>query len=254
MAIDRKQAIEIIIEIGRRLWLRSYIASNDGNISVKITENEILTTVRGVSKGFLGPEEIVSIDREGNSMESSKYASSELPMHLEIYRNRPDVNAVVHAHPPVATGFAAAGLELDKSILPEVILTLGNVPLTPYGTTGTRELALIIGKAIRQHNGLLMQNHGAVTVGSDLWEAYYRMETLEHFATITLVTKILGRQSVLGEKEIKALLKKAGSTPKASNENRQMDLTLDDKKDGSYIKLTREELVEIIYQVLQKID
>jgi L-fuculose-phosphate aldolase len=195
-------------------------------------------------------DNIVLLDLEGNPLEKGKKPSSEILMHLEIYRRRSEIKAVVHAHPPIATGFAAAGIQLDKSILPEVILTLGSVILTPYGTTGTDELAKIAGEGIKNHNGLLLQNHGAVTVGTDLWQAYYRMETLEHFARITLVTKILGRQSILSEEEISKLSSlgtaKECTSPPASEAGH-------DKKSDKFL-ISRDELVNLIHKVLKEFD
>jgi L-fuculose-phosphate aldolase len=248
--IDTDQIRKDIIEAGKRLWTRSMIAANDGNISVKVDEGRILSTTAGVSKGFMTEDNIVLLDLDGNSLEKGKKPSSEILMHLEIYRRRSEIKAVVHAHPPIATGFAAAGIQLDKSILPEVILTLGSVILTPYGTTGTDELAKIAGEGIKNHNGLLLQNHGAVTVGTDLWQAYYRMETLEHFARITLVTKILGRQSILSEEEISKLSSlgtaKECTSPPASEAGH-------DKKSDKFL-ISRDELVNLIHKVLKEFD
>jgi L-fuculose-phosphate aldolase len=248
--IDTDQIRKDIIEAGKRLWTRSMIAANDGNISVKIDEERILSTTAGVSKGFMIEDNIVLLDLDGNPLEKGKKPSSEILMHLEIYRRRSEIKAVVHAHPPIATGFAAAGIQLDKSILPEVILTLGNVILTPYGTTGTDELAKIAGEGIKNHNGLLLQNHGAVTVGTDLWQAYYRMETLEHFARITLITKILGRQSILSEEEISKLSSlgtaKECTFPPASEAGH-------DKKSDKFL-ISRDELVNLIHKVLKEFD
>ncbi len=247
--MDRAEITRDIIEAGKRLWSRSFVAANDGNISVRFGEDKFLTTATGVSKGFMGDDDIILVDSAGKPLEGGKKPSSELPMHLEIYKNRPDANAIVHAHPPVATGFAAAGIEMDKAILPEVILTLGHVKLTPYGTTGTDELATIIGEGIRGHNGLLMQNHGAVTIGSDLWQAYYRMETLEHFANITLVTRILGRQSVLSEDEIAKLSAKGTAGLSGPALSAGMNKA---GKSQEKIEISRDDLVELIYKIVNQ--
>lgn len=244
--MDQKKIEKEIIEIGRRLWSRSMVAANDGNISVKIDNDIILTTATGVSKGFMDEEDIVTVDLTGKQISHGKKPSSELPMHLEIYKRREDINAIVHAHPPIATGFAAAGMQLDRSILPEVILTLGNVTLTPYETTGTLELAKIAADGIKNHNGILLQNHGAVTVGSDIWQAYFRMETLEHFAHITLVTRILGRQSVLSEEEIGKLT--ALRMKQAVSEYSSGDAT---QSKSDKILISRDELIDLIHKVLE---
>jgi L-fuculose-phosphate aldolase len=244
------QSRKDIIEAGKRLWSRSMIAANDGNISVKIDKERILATATGVSKGFMNEDDIVLLDPDGKALEEGKKPSSEIPMHLEIYKRRSDIRAIVHAHPPIATGFAAAGMQLDKSILPEVILTLGSIILTPYGTTGTDELAKIAGEGIKNHNGLLLQNHGAVTVGADLWQAYYRMETLEHFAQITLVTRILGRQSILSEEEINKLTSLGTSGKDSISPTSNCG---DDKKSDKFL-ISRDELVNLIYKVLKEFD
>jgi L-fuculose-phosphate aldolase len=248
--LDMNQSKKDIIETGVRLWSRSMVAANDGNISVKIDEERILATTTGVSKGFMNEDDIVLLDLDGNALEKGKKPSSEIPMHLEIYKRRSDIRAIVHAHPPIATGFAAAGMQLDKSILPEVILTLGSVILTPYGTTGTDELAKIAGEGIKNHNGLLLQNHGAVTVGADLWQAYYRMETLEHFAQITLVTRILGRQSILSEEEINKLSSLGTAREYLISPTSESGA---DKKSDKFL-ISRDELVNLIYKVLKEFD
>jgi L-fuculose-phosphate aldolase len=247
-----QKTVEDILEVGRRLWQRGYVAANDGNISVKISDEEVLTTATGVSKGFMTESDIVTVSIDGDVISKGKKPSSELPMHLEIYKRRPEIKTVVHAHPAVATGFAAAGLSMDRSILPEVILTLGNVILTPYGTTGTDELAKIVGEGIKNHNGLLLQNHGAVTVGLDLWQAYYRMETLEHFANITLVTRILGRQSVLSEEEINKL-STLGKSNIGSYDASDSDKCKNSAEKEKYI-LSRDDLVNLVYEIINKLE
>ena len=129
-----------IVEVGRRLWQRGFVASNDGNISVRLDENRLITTPKSVSKGFMTPDMMVIVDYDGNKLAGERDPSTELPMHLEIYRNRPDANAVVHAHPPIATGFAVAGIPLTRAVLAEVITTLGSIPIAAYGTPSTSEL------------------------------------------------------------------------------------------------------------------
>lgn len=191
-----------IIEIGRRLHERAYVASNDGNISVRLDGDQVLTTPTGVSKGFMTPDMMVITDMTGTRVSGTRNASSELLMHLEVYRSRPDIKAVVHAHPPVATGFAVAGIPLDRAVLAEVIATLGSIPIAEYGTPSTRELADAVGKYIKAHDGLLLANHGAITAAGDLFAAYYKMETIEHFARISLVARLLGREHVLSREEV----------------------------------------------------
>jgi L-fuculose-phosphate aldolase len=194
-----------IVEVGRRLYARGYVASNDGNISVRLDEQRLLTTPKSVSKGFMAPEMMCVVDLDGRKLAGERDPSSELKMHLEVYRNRPDVKAVVHAHPPLATGFAVAGVALDRAVLPEVITTLGSIPIAAYSTPSTQELPDAVRQYIKAHDGLLLANHGALTVGHELFAAYYKMETIEHFATISLVARLLGGERLLSQDEVKRL-------------------------------------------------
>jgi L-fuculose-phosphate aldolase len=194
-----------IVEVGRRLYARAYVASNDGNISVRLDDKRLITTPKSVSKGFMTPDMMVIVDTDGTKLAGDREASSELPMHLEIYRNRPDVNAVVHAHPPLATGFAVAGIPLTRAVLAEVVTTLGSIPIAEYGTPSTAELPQAVRKYIKAHDGLLLANHGAVTCSTTLMSAYYKMETIEHFAKISLVARLLGREHLLSREEVDRL-------------------------------------------------
>ena len=164
-----------------------------------------MTTPKGVSKGFMTPDMMVIVDYEGHKVAGERDPSTELPMHLEIYRNRPDTNAVVHAHPPVATGFAVAGIPLTRAVLAEVVTTLGSIPIAAYGTPSTSELPEAVRKYIKAHDGMLLANHGAVTCGKDVMAAYYKMETIEHFATISLVARLLGREHLISREEVERL-------------------------------------------------
>lgn len=193
-----------IVEIGRRLYARGYIVAGDGNVSARLGER-ILATPTGVCKGFLTPDMLAVVDRDGKKLEGPLNPSSELAMHLEIYRQRPDVQAVVHAHPPCGTGFAAAGMALDSPLISEVVLTLGCIPLAAYGTPTTQELATAISPYVPHYDALLLANHGALTYGPDLDTAYFRMETLEHFARISLVARLLGREKPLAPEAVEKL-------------------------------------------------
>src|ERR687897_2109026 len=175
-----QQARADIVEVGRRLWERGYVASNDGNVSVRLDERRLITTPKNVSKGFMTPDMMVITDLDGKKLAGERDPSSELKMHLEVYRNRPDARAVVHAHPPTATGFAVAGIPLDRAVLAEVITTLGSIPIAEYGTPSTQELADAVRHYIKAHDGLLLANHGALTAAGELFAAYYKMETIEH--------------------------------------------------------------------------
>jgi L-fuculose-phosphate aldolase len=194
-----------IVEAGRRLYARAYIASNDGNISARLDDRRLITSPKGVSKGFMTPDMMVIVDHQGKKLAGERDSSTELPMHLEIYRNRPDVNAVVHAHPPIATGFAVAGIPLTRAVLAEVITTLGSIPIAAYGTPSTAELPEAVRKYIKAHDGMLLANHGAVTCGPDVLAAYYRMETIEHFARISLVARLLGGEHLISREEVERL-------------------------------------------------
>ena len=196
-----------IVEIGRRLWVRGFVASNDGNISVRLGPDRLLMTPASVSKGFMTPEMMVITDLDGKVVEAApgRKPSSEALMHLVAYRQRPDVNAVVHAHPPLATGFAVAGIPLDRAVLAEVVTTLGSIPIAEYGTPSTRELADTVAPLLKAHDGVLLANHGAIALGKDLFSAYYKMETIEHFAQISLVARQLGREHLLSREEVTRL-------------------------------------------------
>ncbi|HEX6214490.1 MAG TPA: class II aldolase/adducin family protein [Vicinamibacterales bacterium] len=200
-----EQARADIVEVGRRLWQRGFVASNDGNISVRLTDNRLITTPKNVSKGFMTPDMMVVTDLDGKKIAGERDPSSELKMHLEVYRNRPDARAVVHAHPPTATGFAVAGIPLDRAVLAEVITTLGSIPIAEYATPSTQELPNAVRKYVKAHDGLLLANHGALAIAGDVMSAYYRMETIEHFAKISLVAHTLGRENLLSRDEVERL-------------------------------------------------
>jgi L-fuculose-phosphate aldolase len=194
-----------IVEIGRRMYARGYTASNDGNISVRLDAGRLLMTPASVCKGFMNPQMMCITDLEGKKLEGDRNPSSEMQMHLEVYRQRPDVNAVVHAHPPIATGFAVAGIALDRAVLAEVITTLGSVPIADYATPSTKELPEAVRRYVKAHDGMLLANHGALTVGADLFSAYYKMETIEHFAKISFVARMLGGERLLSRQEVERL-------------------------------------------------
>ncbi|MFQ6058097.1 MAG: class II aldolase/adducin family protein [Anaerolineae bacterium] len=187
-----------IVEVGRRMYHKGFIAASDGNISVRLTADRLLITPSGLHKGFLTPEQLVVTDLEGTLIPSYHPArrnlkpSSELPMHLEAYRQRPDVRAVVHAHPPLATAFTIAGVSLARCVLPEVIYSLGGIPTAEYATPGTSAGAEIVRQLVREHDAVLLDHHGVLTVGVDVYEAFMRLEQVEHAAAITLAARQLG--------------------------------------------------------------
>lgn len=195
-----------ICTVGRWLHAQSFVAATDGNISLRLDSQRVLTSPTGISKGIMEPEDLVITDYAGSRLQGSRNPSSELAMHLLIYRLRPEVNAVCHAHPVTATGYAAAGLPLNKALLSEAVIGLGSVPLAQYGTPGTSELTDSIEPFVQSHDAILMANHGVVTCGADLLTAYYRMETVEHFARVALVTELLHKQALLSREDVDKLL------------------------------------------------
>jgi len=197
---DEQQLRCDIVEVGRRLYARGLIGGHEGNISVRL-ESALLITPAGVGKGFLTPDMIVRTDLEGRPLDGGR-ASTETLMHTAVYRRRADVHAVVHAHPPTATGFAVAGIALDRPLIAEAVVTLGPVPVIPYGQPSTEELADNVGRAVCDAQALLMANHGALAVGDTLERAWERMETLEQLARVTLTARLLGRDNLLPGAEV----------------------------------------------------
>lgn len=194
-----------IVEVGKRMYDRGYVASNDGNISAKVDDESVLVTPTGVSKGFIEPEMMVHVDLEGNVLNGDKKASSEVFMHLQVYKDRPDVKSVCHSHPPYATGYAVAGISLEKLVLPEVVIALGGIPLVEYGTPGTDEFYKPLIPLLKDYDAFLLANHGALTVGKDVLSAYHKMETLEHFAHISFVAQQVGKVKELNDDQVKKL-------------------------------------------------
>lgn len=194
-----------IIEVGRRCWLRGWVAANDGNISVRISPDEILATATGQSKGFLTPDLIVKVDRRGHLLEGQIKPSSEILMHLLAYDERPEIRAVFHAHPPYCTAHAVAGIPLQECVLPEIVVTLGEIPLAQYGTPSTEEVPQSLLPYLQNHDAFLLENHGALTLGQDVFEAYYRMESIEHFAHIIYLARGLGSVNLLTQSQVEKL-------------------------------------------------
>jgi len=196
-----------IIDIGQRLYRNGFVSSNDGNISAKTDEKHILTTPTGLNKGELKRDDLVVVDLKGNVVRGSRKPSSELKMHLYIYEKRQDIKAIVHAHPPYCTGFATAGIPLDKCVLPEVILTIGAMPLAQYATPSTDEIVKSIENLVPASDAVMLANHGAVTLGTDLMDAYWKMERMEHAAKISYIASTLGGEQVLPKQEIDKLVR-----------------------------------------------
>ena len=209
-----------ILRIGKMLHEKGLIAATDGNISVRLNEGSVLSTPTCICKGMMSLEDLVVVDMHGRRLSGFRDVSSEIAMHMTIYRMRPDVGAIVHAHPPTATGFAACGLALDQALISEVLLSLGGVPLARYATPGTSELSEALEPFIPDHDAVLMANHGVVTYGADLMQAYLNMETVEHFAKIALVVKQLGCEHPLAADQVSRLLEMRRSIQHYKSEQR----------------------------------
>ena len=195
-----------ICEMGRRVYQRGYVAANDGNISARLDGDRVLCTPTGVSKGYISEDMLAICDLEGKQLAGHMKISSEIRMHLEIYKLRPDIHAVVHAHPPTATGFAVAGIDLTECVLPEVVVTLGGVPLAAYGTPGGPDIVEPMRPLLKEYDAVLMANHGVVTLGKNVLDAHFKMETVEHFAKIALVAQQLGQVKTLDSDQVGDLL------------------------------------------------
>lgn len=197
---------EQICEMGRNLWLRNMVAANDGNISVRLDENTILCTPTGVSKGYLRPDELAVMDLDGNILEGTTVKpSSEVKMHIQVYKEDPSIQAVVHAHPIYATTFATRGKGLYNTMQPEAIVGLGNVPLAPYATPSTKGVAEAVAPLVKGHSACLLENHGALTWGKDLMEAYLNMERVESVAHTMWALELVGGGNELPEEEVQNL-------------------------------------------------
>jgi L-fuculose-phosphate aldolase len=248
---------EDICEVGRRLYQHGYIAAMEGNVSIRLSDEEVLSTPAGVCKGYLTPDMIVSCDFSGKRLEGKLRVSTEIEMHLSVYRARPDVKAVVHAHPPKSTAFAVAGVPLNRAVLAEVIVTLGCVPLAEYGTPSTKQLAESVDRLIKTSDGLLLSNHGALTVGKEVYEAYYKMEVVEHFAEISLISRLLGGERLLPRSEVSRLLSLRqgvyGIEGPPGGESCPVPAEAADGGSRELIQLSREELVALISDAIRAV-
>jgi L-fuculose-phosphate aldolase len=257
--MDERAIRDTIVEIGRRLYDRGYIAAGDGNISARIPGSPLfVATPTGVCKGYMKPEMLAVVDETGRKIQGPLDPSSELAMHMLIYQLRPDVNAVVHAHPPCGTGFAATGTALMTPLISEVVVTLGCIPLAEYGTPSTLELAEAIRPYIPHYDALLLANHGALTCGPDLEKAYFKMETLEHFARVSLVARLVGEEKPLTPEAVAKLFRireQAGfssPTPALCQAHPPRTSTRCSSENANeQITLTRQQLVELIAESVE---
>ena len=241
-----------ICTVGRWIHQRGFVAATDGNISVRLDPRRVLTSPTGISKGMMAPEELVITDLQGRKLSGRRNPSTELAMHLLIYQRRPDSNAVCHAHPPVATGYAAAGLPLNKALISEVVLALGCIPVARYGTPGTPELSEALEPMVQHYDAILMANHGVVTCGPDLLTAFFRMETVEHFAWVSLVTELLGKQVLLSGGDVEKLVAARAryGTTTAAQAGPECPVTAE-AVSGERISITREELEALMEEAVR---
>lgn len=256
MAKTEQQLREDIIKVGQLVFQKGWVAANDGNISIRLGGGRFLCTPTGTCKGMMSVDDLIICDSEGKKLVGEKKPTTELAMHMTVYNMRPDINAVVHAHPPVATGYAAAGKGLNIALLPEVIIGLGCVPLAGYGLPGTSELTEPMLPYIPKYEALLMANHGAVCYGPDVLTAYFKMETVEHYARISLVAELLGGGKALPRTEVdklldartrygvKAQVSGEPGCPVAAEE-------IGGVAQGERFEVTREELIALVDQAVQ---
>jgi len=252
---SEKQHRREICCVGRWMYGREFIVACEGNLSVRLGDGRILATPTCMNKGLLEPADLVVLDQEGRQIEGSRKVSSEVLMHLLFYRMRPDVYAVCHAHPATSTGFAAAGRALDEALLPEVVIGLGKVPLVRYATPGTPELSAALEPYVEHYDALLLANHGVVTCGPDLLTAFYRMETVEHTAKITLAAENAGTPKLFSSKEVAKLMaarvRYGVIAPPGSSA--ELPVTSDDEDNvADEITLRRDELDALIEEAVRK--
>ena len=196
----------LICEIGRRMYARNLVGGTDGNLSVRLPDGTFLCTPSGVSKGYMQPDDLIVADGAGRQIRGRGKVTSEFFTHLACYEERPDIQAVVHAHPPMATAFTLAGESLARPVLPELIAALGGIPVTAYATPGTPEGNNVIRPLIRQCDGVMLDRHGSVTVGATLENAYFKLEKIEHTATVLLAARRLGPLRTLSADEVRRVL------------------------------------------------
>jgi len=243
-----------MVRIGRMMSEKGWLAACDGNLSARLPNNRILITPAGACKGILEEEDPIVCGLDGQKIEGNGRPSSEIHMHLTVYRMREDVAAIVHAHPPISTGFAAAGRDLNLGLLPEVIVGLGSIPLAPYGTPGTPALGESLLPYVEEHDAVLLANHGAVAWGEELMQAFFRMDKVEHFAHVTLVAELVGGAKALPRREIETLFAarqryRIKSRTRFESGN---PIAAEDQPDpAEKLQITREQLLAIIDDALK---
>ena len=255
MVKTEREYREDICQIGRLVFQKGWVAANDGNITIRMDAERILATPTGVCKGLMHPDDLIIVDMKGNKISGRAERTSEIAMHTTVYGLRPDIKAVVHAHPPVATGYATAGRQLNLALLPEVVIGLGCVPLAAYGLPGTDALTEPMLPLIPKYDAIMMGNHGAVCYGEDVYKAFFKMETMEHFARISLVAELLGGARPLPRIEVDKLFDsrtrygvkaKAGAQPGCP----VVAEDLDQDEERFYVK--RQELISLVDEAVKK--
>lgn len=253
MGQEENKLRQDIVAIGRLMYEKGWVASNDGNISVRLDADRILCTPTGISKGRMAVDDLIICDMTGRKIAGQRERTSEILMHLTIYQMRPDVQAVAHAHAPIATGFAVAGRALNLAILPEVVVNLGCVPLAAYGLPGTPELSETLKPFIPHYDAILLGNHGVVCGGADLWGAFHKMETVEHVAKIALVAEQLGGPKLLDRHEVDRLFEARARYGIQSNSKALpgCPITAEEFAGSEKITVTREELIALIDEAVR---
>ncbi len=258
-----------IIEICKRVHAKGWVAANDGNISIRLGPNSVLCTPTGKSKGYLTTDQLVKVDMDGNKLEGELEPSSEVKIHLDVFKNKEGINSALHAHPPYATAFAVAGKALDQCVIPEIIVSLGSIPLTSYGTPSTIEIADNIREYLPKHNAFLLENHGAFSIGEDVYQAFYRMESLELFAKISILANMTGNVNVISEENVKKIIstfikddnyagcrigeKFITRDKKLENNANTGNNYSNTESDDEIITIRKDELVKLISSVVNKI-
>ncbi len=253
MTKTEKELRQEIVEVGQLVYQKGWVAANDGNITVRLGDDRVLCTPTGVSKGMMHPDDLVLCDMQGNKLLGKLNRTSEVDMHLTVYNMRPDVRAVVHAHPPVATGFAAAGRALNQALLPEIIIGLGCVPLAAYGLPGTPALIEPMLPLIPKYDAILMANHGAVCYSDEVFKAFFKMEMVEHYARIALVAELLGGADVLSKSEVAKLFESRAryGVPSRAGVEPGCPVVAEDMGDSGKITVTRQELIALVNDALR---
>jgi len=254
MGKSEAQLRQDIVDIGKLVYQKGWVAANDGNISIRLDDRRVLCTCTGISKGMMTVDDLIICDLDGHKIEGSRERTSEIAMHLTVYQMRPDIFSVLHAHPPVATGFAVAGRPLNLALLPEVIIGLGSVPLAEYGLPGTPALTEGMLPYIPKYDAILMGNHGSVAYGEDVYKAFFKMEVVEHFARITLVAELLGGAKVLPREEVDKLFEsrtRYGVKSYTTMEPGAPLVAEDMASRSEKFQLTRDELIAIVDEALR---